>query len=239
MARFNQQSTHNPHTAGANAPSGCCWRCGGKTADAWICPSCEAIQPLPPDLDYFACLGVPRHLQLDPQALTASFHERSRRVHPDFFQTRSERERTLSLEASALLNRAYRTLRDPVQRMAYLVQLETGQSEITAKAPDDLLEEIFALQELLESYRERPVGSELPAARQRLMDEQARLQERLARLDEGLRQLSGRWDRAEGSKEEIIAGIQEHLARRKYLVNTIEDLALTVEGRSDAKDRRH
>jgi len=173
--------------------------------------------------------------------LTERFHERSRRIHPDFFQTKSGREQTLSLEASARLNRAYRTLRDPLERMGALIRLETGQQEITAKAPADLMEEIFELQELLERARARQGDSELRA---RLKAEQALLQQRLTALDKELHQLSVRWDRAvdggvEADKTALIAAMRDHLSGRQYLVNTIDDITITLEGRSDAKDRRH
>jgi len=173
--------------------------------------------------------------------LADRFHERSRRVHPDFFQTKSGREQALSLEASARLNRAYRTLRDPIERMGALIQLETGQREIATKAPADLMEEIFELQELLEHARARQGDSELRA---RLKAEHAMLQQRLTELDKELQQLSTRWDQAvdgsiEAEKPVLIAAMRDHLSGRQYLVNTIDDITITLEGRSDAKDRRH
>jgi len=162
-------------------------------------------------------------------------------VHPDFFQTKSGREQALSLEASARLNRAYRALRDPIERIHSLIRLETGQREIAAKAPPDLLEKIFELQELRENARER--GDD-PVLRERLQKERETLQQRLAGLDEELRRLSARWDRAvdegvDANKRTLITAMRDCLAGRQYLVNTIDDLTMTLEGRSDAKDRRH
>ncbi|MBI3620684.1 MAG: Fe-S protein assembly co-chaperone HscB [Nitrospirae bacterium] len=223
-----------------------CWRCGKPVGEAWLCPACGAIQPLPdaPDapgaIDDFACLGFPRHLQLDERLLAERFHERSRLVHPDFFQTKSERERALSLEVSARVNRAYRTLRDPIERMGALIRLETGQREIAAKAPADLVEEIFELQELRERAREQPGD---PQLRERLKMEQGALRQRLAELDKELQQLSARWDRAVdgggADKPALIAAMRDRLSGRQYLINTIDDITITLEGRSDAKDRRH
>jgi molecular chaperone HscB len=196
---------------------------------------------VPESIDDFACLGLPRHLQLDERLLADRFHERSRRIHPDFFQTKSGREQALSLEASARLNRAYRTLRDPIERMGALIQLETGQRDIAARAPADLVEKIFELQELLERARARQGDTEL---RKRLKAEQDALQQRLATLEKELQQLSARWDRAvddgvDADKPGLIAAMRDHLSGRQYLVNTIDDITMTLEGRSDAKDRRH
>lgn len=233
-----------------------CWQCQKPVGNTWVCHACGVIQPLPETLDYFACLGFPRHLQLDARQLAERFHERSRLVHPDFFQTKSERERVLSLEASALLNRAYRTLRHPVERMSYVIRLESGATEIPAKAPPDLLEEIFELQELIEGFRHYPAGQpespEHAADREKLLAAQSRLQERLGRLDKELAELSVRWDRLIGDgavdrqdgaiepeKLALLTAMRDRLSSRQYLSNTIEEIALTLEGRADVKDRRH
>jgi molecular chaperone HscB len=209
--------------------------------EEWLCPACGTIQPLSDSVDEFACLGFPRHLQLDAQLVTERFHERSRQIHPDFFQTKSDRERALSLEASSWLNRAYRVLRDPIERIQALIRLETGERETTAKAPSDLVEEVFELQETLERARERREES---AVHEQLRKEQERWHQRLARVDEELRELSARWDRAidhgdDVVKRELVAALRDRLSGRQYLVNTIEDITMTLEGRSDAKDRRH
>ena len=233
-----------------------CWKCRGAVGKSWLCPDCGVIQPLPEDLDHFGCLGFSRLLRLDSHILTERFHERSRQVHPDFFQTKSEREQAFSLDRSAALNRAYRTLRDPVGRMAYLVRLESGEAEIAAKAPPDLLEEIFELQESLETFQgfdpSQPEDEEQKAARQQLVNERSQLEHRLARLDGELEKLAEQWDGLIGdaastrrgvvlpdANAALIAGMRERLATRKYLTNTMNDISLTLEGRADAKDHRH
>ena len=235
------QSTKPSAGSGAPAAPRSCWRCGGEAGEAWLCPACGTIQPPPDTVDEFACLGFPRHLQLDATLVAERFHERSRQIHPDFFQTKSDRERVLSLEASSRLNRAYRVLRDPIERIQALIRLETGERETTAKAPSDLVEEVFELQETLERARgHREEG----VVREQLRKEQERWQQRLARVDDELRELSARWDRAvdrgdEKAKREVVSALRDRLSGRQYLVNTIEDVTMTLEGRSDAKDRRH
>lgn len=220
-----------------------CWSCGGVVEALWLCPQCGTVQPLPPDLDSFACLDLPRRLQLDLKQLAECFHERSRRIHPDFFQTKTAREQALSLEASARLNQAYRTLRDPVERMAYLIRLETGQQEIAATAPQDLLSEVFELQEALESYRAGSAGPEREAARRQLTEEQQRFQALVAQSEKALQQLAAKWDQladgdAGSERRQLLDAMQDRLARRTYVMNTLDDIACTLEGR-DVKDRRH
>ena len=63
---------------------------------------------------------------IDPEMLEAKFYELSRAFHPDFYQNKSETEQAISLSNAATLNTAYRTLRDPIQRAEYLLDLEAG-----------------------------------------------------------------------------------------------------------------
>ncbi len=54
--------------------------------------------------------------------LEEQFHKLSWKLHPDNFVRASEEERNLSLDRSSQLNDAYRTLRDPVARVEYLLR---------------------------------------------------------------------------------------------------------------------
>ena len=67
--------------------------------------------------DYFEVFGLPRRLRVDLDALQRRFYELSRRHHPDFHQGAAAEDQARALEASALVNRAYRALRDPVARV--------------------------------------------------------------------------------------------------------------------------
>src|SRR5262249_60374987 len=97
-------------------PGQTCWRCGADGDIGLVCADCAAVQPLAPNADLFALLGLARRLDVDPRDLERRYVDLSRAVHPDRFQTGTPRERELSLAASAAVNRAYRTLRDPVAR---------------------------------------------------------------------------------------------------------------------------
>ena len=113
-----------------------------------------AIELFPPGTDYFTALGLPRKLAIDLQDLERRYYELSRRFHPDFFQTASTRERLVSLENSALVNKAYRTLRDPLSRAEYLVKLESDTGgDVLAEPPQAFFEEVLELNELLSEYK--------------------------------------------------------------------------------------
>ena len=76
--------------------------------------------------DYFAVFGLPRKLTVDGEALRARFYELSRAHHPDFHQGADADAQAETLARSALVNRAYRALRDPLARVEYLIALEEG-----------------------------------------------------------------------------------------------------------------
>lgn len=76
-----------------------------------------------PSLDHFARLGLERSWRLDRDALERHYLERSRRYHPDRFVGADSATRRAALEHSSAVNVGYRTLRDPVARLEYLVKL--------------------------------------------------------------------------------------------------------------------
>src|SRR5579864_261290 len=99
-----------------------CPSCGqAREARLLVCAECGA--PLAANLDYFAALGLPRKLQIDPAKLEEMYHGLGRRIHPDRFAASPIKVRDASMRATALLTRAYRTLRDPVSRGLYWLEL--------------------------------------------------------------------------------------------------------------------
>ena len=101
-----------------NAPRNC-WQCGQAIEGSLFCPACNSLQPPPPD--YYELLGLERRLKVSADDLQKRFYELSRQFHPDRFMRKSETEREYSLDASSLLNDAYRALKDPVKRAQYLL----------------------------------------------------------------------------------------------------------------------
>jgi molecular chaperone HscB len=144
--------THAPTNAVERA--GECWRCAERVGLSAFCLSCAAPQPVAPDADRFALLGLPRRLDLDVGDLERRYHDASRRVHPDRHQTASPEERALSLAASAALNQAYRTLRDPIARGRYWLELHGDPiGADNNRIPPELAELVFAVQEHLADVR--------------------------------------------------------------------------------------
>src|SRR5438105_14598698 len=99
-------------------------------------------------MDYFEVSGLPRLLGIDTAALEKTFHELSRKYHPDYFSTAPAAQKTQAVRMTALLNDAYRTLRHPVRRVDYLLSL-SGLKSDGSKVPQSLLMEVFEINEQL------------------------------------------------------------------------------------------
>jgi len=217
-------------------PSGC-WSCGSETPDQHVCTACGRIQALPAGADYFAVFGLPQKLQVDAGALEKKFHELNWKLHPDHFVNASERERALSAEQSAQLNDAYRTLRDPVHRVEYLLQRAGVRKEGTTKqqAPPELLEEVFEMNEALDELREmRAAGDQAQQAaplRARLEAAQHNFEQKLGEVDAQLYAEFAQWDAAleagadETKRGPLLQRMNEILNRRSYIRNLVNSVS--------------
>ena len=91
--------------------------------------------------DYFTVFGLPRKLTVDADALQRRFYELSREHHPDFHQGTDAARQAEALARSALVNRAYRALRDPLlERGAEDVEV-LGLYAVRDVTPSEILEE--------------------------------------------------------------------------------------------------
>ena len=209
----------------AQAIDGACWRCGAGRDAVLVCLSCDAVQPVATTADRFAVLGLPRCLVVDAADLERRYHEASRLVHPDRHQTAGERERELSLSASAAVNRAYRTLRDPVARGRYWLELHgTTLAERDARVPSALAAEVFQTQETLEALRQ---ASGVDA--ERLRAEVATLREGLTSRLEHLRDdLVASYGAGDGDVPVRLEDLKRRLSEIAYLRTLLGDVEDSV-----------
>src|SRR5256885_11549940 len=126
---------------------------GGAPVDAHFCPQCTKILSIGRHGDYFSFLGLPRKLNLDSAEIEQRFRTLSRQFHPDYFYNATPTERRASLERSSYLNDAYRTLKDPISRLQYVLQLEglaaSSPAQPTTQWPPPLPDEGFQPNETL------------------------------------------------------------------------------------------
>ena len=74
-------------------------------------------------MDHFSRLGLAPAFRLDEPELEQRFRRLQSAVHPDRFATGSDVDRRLALRLAADGNEAYRVLRHPTRRAAYLCEL--------------------------------------------------------------------------------------------------------------------
>jgi molecular chaperone HscB len=219
-----------------------CWSCSiGRTESTLFCPHCSKIQP-PPGGDYFSVFSLKRGFEVDLDALEQEFHRLSRKVHPDRFARAGEKEREWSLADTALLNDAYRTLKEPLHRTEYLLKLEgaeigeehagkdrKGQSD-PSRVPADLLEEVFELNMQLEEMRmARKMGEEDPQLQADLEQAKTKFEGLLGAVDAELRIQWKMWDGGgEAERQTAQNAMVALIDRRRYLSNLVRDVTETL-----------
>ena len=231
-------------TAERNGVQVNCPSCGEAVAHGQpFCGSCGKVQPPQAEISYFDTFALPPKLDLDLAALEKQFYRASRKLHPDAYARASEEEQQWSLAQTSLLNDAYRTLKNPVERTKYLLKLEGVQLEDDrqgpasanpSKVPADLLEEVFELNMQLEELRaNRKMGEDDPQLRGDLERSKGQFVAQLDALDQNLRGQWLDWDEAfdrqdaakkTASKEAMTALLQ----RRNYLRNLVRDVNETL-----------
>lgn len=192
------------------------------------------MRQLPEGTDFFTIFELPRKLWIEMGVLEQKFLQLSWKLHPDNFVNASEEERGLSLKRSSELNDAYRTLRDPIARVEYLLAIEGERKEGEKKqqAPPELLEEAFELNESLDELREaKAAGNDLGALKTRLQGAEKVFGEKLNAVDGQLQHIAREWDAAiDGNADAaackaLMVRMNESLNRRSYIRNLVTNVA--------------
>jgi molecular chaperone HscB len=200
--------------------------------DAHFCPQCSKILSIGRHGDFFSFFGLPRKLNINLNDLDVRFRALSRQFHPDYFYNASPAERRASLERSSYLNDAFRTLRQPISRIEYLLQLEGLAARTTEEAarqvPAALLEEVFALNEELDEIRELRSSGAAAAEWEPRLERAARpIEVKRARHEEQLAELSSQWDALvdrgapDSETRPVLEALRERILERNYITNLL------------------
>ncbi len=207
-----------------------CWNCHERTVGTHFCPGCGKVLQVPEHSDYFLMFEMPRKLWIEMGALEQKFLQLSWKLHPDNFVNATPEEREISLKRSSELNDAYRTLRDPVARVEYLLAIEGARKEGHNKqqAPPELLEEVFELNESLDELREaKSSGGDTAALKHRLDAAEKNFEQKLTEVDGQLQGAAREWDKAlddhadESARNKITGKLNDLLNRRSYIRNLV------------------
>lgn len=103
--------------------------------------------------NYFSILGVEPSFEVDLNALAAHYRQLQQTIHPDRFMHECERSQRLAQQQAAQVNEAYNTLKSPLLRAQYLMEL-AGQQHVlerTVRDADFLFEQMLLRERLDEA----------------------------------------------------------------------------------------
>ena len=178
-------------------------------------------------MNYFEVFDLPKILGIDPGMLEKKFHELSRKFHPDYFTAGSSEDKQKALAMTSLLNDAYRTLRHPVRRVEYLLELEGFKSD-GSKVPKSFLMEMFEINEQVEEVKSGSASPEQVAA------VRSDIENRATEFDSQIARASAEWDRlvsAHAPEAELkaqLSKLTEILSASSYIRNLERDLEGTA-----------
>jgi len=167
--------------------------------------------------NHFELFNLPVSFEIDMTTLTEHYREMQRAMHPDKFANSTERERRIAMQHAAQINEAFQTLKDPLERAHYLLDLNNIKADDndTSMDPAFLMEQI-ELRESLDNIRE------------------SKDQEALASLSENIEAYKGTAEKqltdcfTDGSREALIKALStvrelQFLTRLKEEVGNLED----------------
>src|SRR5260370_35800721 len=176
-----------------------CWSCHERIIGTHVCSSCGKMLQVPEKSDYFAMFEIPRKLWIEMGELEKKFLQLSWKLHPDNYVNATSEEREISLKRSSELNDAYRTLREPVARVEYLLGIEGARVEGKSKqqAPRELLEEVFEVNESLDELRgAKGASRETGALKHKLKWAQNSFQAKIEEVEGELKGAAKEWEAA-------------------------------------------
>src|SRR5258706_8196212 len=168
------------------------------------------------DENHFQIFGVPARFDIDLEALETRYRELQREVHPDRFAAASGAEQRVSMQLATLVNEAYQTLKSPLRRAGYLLQLQgvDPEFETNTAMPAEFLADQMERRERLEEAAAASDWQRLIALSSDLRVEQDSL---FARIERQLEALD--WNEAAATLRQL-----------KFLEKFGEDIGAAEEG---------
>jgi molecular chaperone HscB len=159
-------------------------------------------------MNYFELFEIPVQLKVDKASLPRKFFELSRKYHPDFFVNGSEDEKSLALEKSSLLNKAFKTFQYPDETIKYVLQLKglLEEEEKYELPPDYLMEVLEINEELMELGENKTLVPNLEIRISQLQEE----------IYEPVKEMVEHYQEGTVSEKELLQ-VKEYYYKKKYL----------------------
>ena len=112
--------------------------------------------------DHFSLFGLPVSYTIDLAELGSCYRELQRQFHPDRFVAKPEREQLLAVQYASLVNEAYETLKSPLLRARYLLELSgrANNSETTTIRDEEFLMQQIDLREQMSEIEDADIPFE-------------------------------------------------------------------------------
>lgn len=157
-------------------------------------------------MTYFELFEIPFSLQVDAQQLSKKYFELSRKYHPDFHTHADDASQERALEMTSLLNKAWKTFKDPQATLRYALTLKgllDGEEKHQLSA--DFLMEMMDINEQLSEED----ASSFPS-----------IAESLGKMDQAIyepvKDILEHYNESTTSQEQLLE-VKEYYFRKKYL----------------------
>jgi molecular chaperone HscB len=112
--------------------------------------------------DFFALFGLPARFELETAQLDERYRAAASEVHPDRYAHAGEAEKRVALMMATRVNEAYQTLKQPLARARYLLQLngvDAQEETNTAMPAAFLMEQMEWREAIMEAKAGRDVDT--------------------------------------------------------------------------------
>jgi len=106
-------------------------------------------------INFFTLLQLPEAFDIDLETLHQNYQSIQKNIHPDRFATFDDEAKLESIKKTAQVNDAYQTLKSPIRRAEYLLQLKgiNIHDEKYTAVPQDFLMQQMEWREELETHK--------------------------------------------------------------------------------------
>lgn len=134
--------------------------------------------------NHFDLFQMPARFAIDTAQLDAAYRELQGRVHPDKFAAASDAEKRVAMQWATRANEAYKTLKSPLRRAAYLCELHGIDLGIESNTtmPTAFLMQQMEWRESLDEARSERDAARLEALEQALNEVRSQAVARIAEL---------------------------------------------------------
>ena len=106
--------------------------------------------------NYYQIFSLPSGWQVDRTLLDSRYRQLQHEFHPDRYAAKGDVEKRLAVQATSLINQAYETLKTPLKRAQYMLELEDINANQESHITSDMgfLMQQIEFRQALEDIRE-------------------------------------------------------------------------------------